>query len=311
MDGPTYTIGELSRLSGVSVRRLRYYSDEGLLPPAARSGSGYRIYSAEDAARLALIRALREAGLGLSTIRKIMARRLPLKEALAMRLDALESEITSRRRVAAVLRATLRKREPTEDDLRRLWTMTLLSNTQFRVRLEHFFDRIAEDTSLDESWKKQMLDASSPTLPDDPSPEQIDAWIELAEMITDEKYVVQMRAATASIWTSDFDPSAYAEVAQQTFVECRAAVAAGIAPDSPQALRIARDWLVRSAQAMKREPDQAFLDWHAEQYRKHHARSGRYHELMAILRGDDKPESFDAEWRWIHEAMKSLGAPPA
>lgn len=62
---------------------------------------------------------------------------------------------------------------------------------------------------------------------------------------------------------------------------------------------------------MKREPDHAFLDWHAEQYRKHHARSGRYHELMAILRGDDKPESFDAEWRWIHEAMKSLGAPPA
>lgn len=61
-------------------------------------------------------------------IRKIMARRLPLKDALAMRLDVLEAKIASRRRIAAVLRATLRETEPTEDDLRRLCAMTLLSN---------------------------------------------------------------------------------------------------------------------------------------------------------------------------------------
>lgn len=85
-----------------------------------------------------------------------------------------------------------------------------------------------------------MLDVSSPTLPDDPSTEQIDAWIELTEMITDERYVAQMLADTASIWTEDFDPSAYADAAKQTFTEIRAAISAGIAPDTPQALHIAR-----------------------------------------------------------------------
>jgi DNA-binding transcriptional MerR regulator len=37
-------IGELSRRSGIPVKTLRFYSDEGLLPPTERSGSGYRLY---------------------------------------------------------------------------------------------------------------------------------------------------------------------------------------------------------------------------------------------------------------------------
>ncbi|WP_216361261.1 MerR family DNA-binding transcriptional regulator [Caulobacter mirabilis] len=49
MSEEMYTIGELSRLSGVSVRRLRFYSDKGLLPPATRTESGYRLYSEADA----------------------------------------------------------------------------------------------------------------------------------------------------------------------------------------------------------------------------------------------------------------------
>lgn len=70
-------------------------------------------------------------------------------------------------------------------------------------------------------------------------------------MITEEQHVAQMRADTASIWTEYFDPSAYAVAAEQTFSEIRVAIAAGIGPDTPQALHIAREWLDRSAKAIK------------------------------------------------------------
>ncbi len=83
-------IGEASRLSGISVRRLRFYSDEGLLPPAARTESGYRVYSEQDLVRLELIRSLREAGLGLDAIREVLRRELSLADALKkLRLRAL------------------------------------------------------------------------------------------------------------------------------------------------------------------------------------------------------------------------------
>ena len=56
---------------GVPVKTLRFYSDEGLLPPAERSRSGYRLYGDEALLRLDLIRTLREAGLGLDSIKKV------------------------------------------------------------------------------------------------------------------------------------------------------------------------------------------------------------------------------------------------
>ena len=38
-------IGELAKQTGLAVGTLRYYSDLGLLLPAARGDNGYRYYS--------------------------------------------------------------------------------------------------------------------------------------------------------------------------------------------------------------------------------------------------------------------------
>jgi len=103
----TYSIGEASRLSGISVRRLRFYADEGLLPPAGRTEGGYRVFTDSELVRLDLIRCLRDAGLGLDAIREVLSHELPLAEALKLRLEALEAEIAAQRRVASALRAAL------------------------------------------------------------------------------------------------------------------------------------------------------------------------------------------------------------
>ena len=51
MTGPTYTVGQLARMSGTSVRTLHHYEQMGLLVPARRE-NGYRVYTSADAARL-------------------------------------------------------------------------------------------------------------------------------------------------------------------------------------------------------------------------------------------------------------------
>lgn len=65
-------IGEFSLLTGVSVRMLRYYEQEGLIHPA-REPSGYRNYSAEEANRVKSMVLLNRAGLPLSVIRDVIS----------------------------------------------------------------------------------------------------------------------------------------------------------------------------------------------------------------------------------------------
>ncbi|MFE3293111.1 MerR family transcriptional regulator [Rhodococcus sp. NPDC059234] len=71
MDG--YTVGDLARLSGVSVRTLHHYDSVGLLTPRSRSAGNHRIYSDADAGRLRQILLYRELEFGLDEIAAILA----------------------------------------------------------------------------------------------------------------------------------------------------------------------------------------------------------------------------------------------
>ena len=81
MDGDTlYSIGDLARRTELSVRTIRFYSDRGVLPPTSRSPAGYRRYDLDALARLDLIRALRDLGVDLATIQRVLDRELSVPE---------------------------------------------------------------------------------------------------------------------------------------------------------------------------------------------------------------------------------------
>jgi DNA-binding transcriptional MerR regulator len=73
VEGPSYTVGEVARLSGVTVRTLHHYDEIGLLSPQERSPAGYRRYGPEDLERLRQILTYRELGFTLEDIAAILA----------------------------------------------------------------------------------------------------------------------------------------------------------------------------------------------------------------------------------------------
>jgi len=73
MGTPKLKIGELAQVSGLPVKRIHYYERRGLLEPAARSEAGYRLYGAEEAARLDFIKRAKLLGLTLEEIRELVA----------------------------------------------------------------------------------------------------------------------------------------------------------------------------------------------------------------------------------------------
>ncbi|MGI5126139.1 MerR family transcriptional regulator [Pseudonocardia sp. CA-107938] len=64
-------IGELAARTGVSVRLLRYYEEQGLLQPE-RLPSGYRVYAESDVDTVARVRVLLAAGLSTATIAQVL-----------------------------------------------------------------------------------------------------------------------------------------------------------------------------------------------------------------------------------------------
>lgn len=91
------TIGRLADRTGLTVRTLRFWSDEGAVPPVARSASGYRLYDAESVARVELVRTLRELGLGLDEVCRVLSGRTTVAEVAHAHVAALDAQIRSSR----------------------------------------------------------------------------------------------------------------------------------------------------------------------------------------------------------------------
>ncbi len=64
----TYTIGEIAERSGFSASSLRYYEGIGLVEPASRTKSGYRLYDDHTMNRLAFIARAKQLGCSLEEI---------------------------------------------------------------------------------------------------------------------------------------------------------------------------------------------------------------------------------------------------
>lgn len=67
-----YTVKQVAKLSGVSVRTLHHYDEVGLLKPAAVGANGYRYYGREELLRLQQILFHRELGFALEEIRQVL-----------------------------------------------------------------------------------------------------------------------------------------------------------------------------------------------------------------------------------------------
>jgi DNA-binding transcriptional MerR regulator len=67
-----YTVGQVAKLAGVTVRTLHHYDEVGLLSPSGRTSAGYRRYDDADLERLQLVRYYRELGFPLDEIAAIL-----------------------------------------------------------------------------------------------------------------------------------------------------------------------------------------------------------------------------------------------
>lgn len=97
-------IGDVSARSGLTVKTIRFYCDEGLIEPASRSEGGFRLFSPDVFAELTFIRTLRALEIPLPNVLKILESRrsgvctcASLQNTIRTKAGDIEAKITALR----------------------------------------------------------------------------------------------------------------------------------------------------------------------------------------------------------------------
>ncbi|WP_067471691.1 helix-turn-helix domain-containing protein [Actinomadura hibisca] len=289
---PLVPIGELARRTGLTVKTIRFYSDRGIVPPAARNAAGHRLYGGAALARLELVRTLRDLGLDLATIRRIVHREVALADVAEAHARALTAQITTLRFRRAVATAVAR-RGITMDEGDLMHRLARLSAEQRRNLIADFLDGVFADLG-EGGGLPGIRRTLTPELPDDPSDEQIEAWVELAELSQDEDFRTLLR--TLAEHQSRIGPPLRRDPVSVAVEHAATALANGVAPTSPAAAPIVE---TITAYGGGHLPD--LLAAAGDPRRQ------RYVELLSIVNGWTAPDDLAPMLDWSVQALNAHG----
>jgi DNA-binding transcriptional MerR regulator len=298
--GRLMTIGRLARATGVPVKTIRFYSDDGLLPPKRKTGAGYRLYDDDDRLRLETIRVLRDFGLKLSAIRELFVDSASPRDALALQLTATEAELRRLARRRAVLRGTLDSEADPLTTVCRLNALARLDVYEREAFLRAALDRPLQGLPIDEGWKDKLYAAAFADLPEQLDASQYDALVELFEIVTDPDFGERMRKSASAAWGGPGEAPRFsgeaADAWRRSIVELGAAAAEasadGESPTGPRFRALTERLIASWSRVAGRE---AAASSFLEMVEQHDPRAGRFWELVGVLRGvppSPKPDGF-------------------
>ncbi|MFE6041649.1 MerR family transcriptional regulator [Streptomyces sp. NPDC056452] len=307
MNGDTlHSIGELARRTGLTVKTIRFYSDRGIVAPTDRSPAGYRLYDTDAVARLDLVRTLRELGLDLPTIRKVVDRELALPEVAAAHAEALAVQIRVLRLRRAVLTAVA-ERGSTPEETELMHRLAQLSEAERRRLIGDFLDAVFGGPDAAPAFTGVMR-SMTPELPDNPEVEQVQAWVELAEMSLDPDFRAVLRRMAeyqAAEQARSETTGPQRDIAVVVRDQAGPALAAGIDPASPQADPVVAAFTAHYAHLLARPDDVELRRRLAARLESvNDPRRERYLRLLAVVNGWPAPESLAPELDWSVQALR-------
>ncbi|NDZ67020.1 MerR family transcriptional regulator [Streptomyces cyaneofuscatus] len=179
MDWP---IAEVARMSGVTARTLRHYDEIGLLPPARIGTNGHRRYEERQLLLLQQILVLRELGVGLPEISRILAEQVDEVEALRGHHQRLVAERDRLDALAATVFRTIADLEQSRKDGREMTAINRPENLFEGVQPSQYEENLRDFPALAEASARRAA-AMSPAEVEAGQRERTALMIRLAELM--------------------------------------------------------------------------------------------------------------------------------
>ncbi|MCR3750557.1 helix-turn-helix domain-containing protein [Lentzea californiensis] len=289
------TIGRLARRTGVSARTLRFWSNEGVIEPVGRTAGDYRLYDAACVARVELIRALRELGLGLDDVRRVLERKATVGDVAAAHVAAIDTQIRALKVSRAVL-STVSKRRSTLEETALMNRLARLSTAERAQIVDDFKADVFGRLDIAPELRERVRDLSI-DLPEDPTPDQVDAWIELAELLQDPDFRARLGTfleLNTPAPGQKAPPGATIWWARQVVNKVAQAREDGIEPGDPAAAELISTMFRDTDLSAVLASLQAGIDAGAERYR----------ELVGRVQGRRRSPDATEELHWLASALR-------
>lgn len=309
-DGRLLRIGELARATGLPIKTIRFWSDQGLVPPAGRTPSGYRLYDSAAQLRLGLVRTLRDLGIDLATIQRVVRHEVTTSQVAETHAAAMDARIRTLRLQRSVLRTVADRGTTTPEEIELMHQLARLSDAERRNLINEFIDDTFSDLDLGPDFLPQMR-AAMPELPEDPAQEQIDAWVELGELVQDSDFRASLRRAAveqtrAIAEVGQPSPEAHQAMAELLQERVDAATNAGIAPDSAEAAPVVDELVAAYAQHTGQNDGPEFRAWLLRLMESSSdARYERYWHLLGVINGWPAASGVTSAAEWLITALRN------
>ncbi|MFF4695322.1 helix-turn-helix domain-containing protein [Streptomyces chattanoogensis] len=290
-----WSIGELAEHAGVTVKTVRFYSDRGLLPEAARSSGGHRRYGPEALDRLRMIRSLRTLDLPVPDVSRVLDEEDALEDVIAGQLQELGSQLSALRWREAALQL-LQDCTPEEraDRLRLIGAVTAPPSTASLVR----FWRCWLPPRLPARVVSVFLEQAVPQPPAAPSPTQVLAFARLHAFVSGPCFAADPCQPAAHRRDDGYRPAVLYDGLTEAFALASPELRAQRPPREGEALdcfvsAYARSCGTRDTTAFRRLLSRQLAA---------DPRIDRYWQLTAELTGPSAPTP-GAAHDWLHAAL--------
>jgi DNA-binding transcriptional MerR regulator len=142
MEQRTFKIGELAKLTGITVRTLHHYDQIGLLTPSQLTDKGHRIYTEKDIKRLQQVISLKQLGFSLVEIKELIgSQSLNSLQIIEMQLKSVKKQIALQ-----------------EDLYMKLDGIYKLMLSQEDIRVNDFINLIEVTNMVEQYFSKEQLE---------------------------------------------------------------------------------------------------------------------------------------------------------
>ncbi|WP_433476136.1 MerR family transcriptional regulator [Spirillospora sp. CA-142024] len=252
--------------------------------------------------RLGLVRTLRDLGIDLASIHKILDRRIPAGQVAAAHAEAVAVQMRVLRLRYAVLSAAARRGSTLEemDLMHRLALMSAAERDRLVAEFLHSTFGDPDDAPLSLVLRRSL----APELPDDPTTEQVEAWVELAELTQDPGFRSLMRGLFTDYAVQDAPAPPRKHIVARVAETVAPLMATGVALDSLEAAQAVEKIAGAYADLQGRHDDAGLRESLAAHLAAaNDPRRERYESLLSIINGWGPPDFRRQELEWFLAAL--------